>query len=103
MIFLLKDTVIIISDGLTDESPHCSYHNDCEYTEATKNECADALCKAKGFTGGKYLDFSNNFCTESFTDHSCYVYAVDENNIQYSYWPNEAQITAECQSGSKGL
>merc|ERR1711902_237628 len=105
LIFILPlvvaDTVIVKSDGLTDASPHCSWLSDCEYTEATKNECADALCKAQGFIVGKFLESSNNFCTDSFTDDSCYVYILDrENNqIEYEQWPNEAQITAECQSG----
>jgi len=99
IIFIFIDTVIVKSDGLTDASPHCSWLSDCEYTEATKNECADALCKAQGFIVGKFLESSNNFCTDSFTDDSCYVYILENNQIEYEQWPNEAQITAECQSG----
>ena len=100
-IFILKDTVIVISDGLTDASPHCSWFNTCEYTEGTKNECAYALCKAQGFSGGKFLNASNDFCTESFTDDSCYIYRIDTDEIVHTTPRDEAQITAECHSGNK--
>ena len=82
-----------------EASPHCSWANDCEYTAATKNECADALCKAQGFYGGKFLSASNNFCTKSFTSSSCYVYRLDIGDIEFHGYKYEASITAECQSG----
>ena len=96
----MLDTTIVISDGLTKSSPHCSFDDsECEYTTATKNECADALCKAQGYVGGSFQASSNNFCTESYTEEKCYVYLLDNGNIEYGGTTNEARITAECNSG----
>ena len=100
---ILNYIVIVISDGLTEASPHCSWNDDCSYTEATKSQCANALCKAQGFAGGKFLYDSNNFCTESFTDDYCYVYLLNSDEIVYEKLENEAQITAECKSGNRRI
>lgn len=98
--FIFNDSVIVTSDGLTDASPHCSWWQDCEYTEATKNECADVLCRLQGFSGGNFLSSSNNFCTDSFTNEKCYRYEVDYEDIAYSDKLEESQITAACTSGN---
>lgn len=97
----MLDTTIVTSDGLTESSPHCSFvlFNNCEYTTATKNECADVLCKAQGYVGGSFQASSNNFCTESYTEDKCYAYQLDTGDIEYDDYTNEARITAECHSG----
>ena len=45
------------------KSPLCSWVGNCEYNERTKNECAEALCRAQGYNGGSFVDSTNNFCT----------------------------------------
>ena len=102
MIFIITDTVIVISDGLTAASPHASYYSWCEYSDAAMNEFAEALCRAQGFAGGKFLNSSNDYCKKSFTSDFCYVYLLDRDMIEYhdcNYHP-EAQITAMCQLGN---
>ena len=90
----------VTSTGLDATSPHCSWSSSCEYTAATRQDCADAICKAQGYTRGLFISVSNNFCTESFTkDSYIWVYLVDEKEIRYfdvAIDYKEAQITAEC-------
>ena len=94
------DTIIVTSNGLTYKSPHCCYAGSgCEYNEATKNICANALCNAQGYTEGKFLASSNNFCNKSFTDDYIYAYELDTGNIEYDNYEYEASITAECTTG----
>ena len=78
-------------------SPHCSWYKSCEYNTNTKQECAEALCKASGYAEGLFVKDSNNFCTSSFTTGSIWVYELDRKEIIKDAAEFEAQITADCQ------
>ena len=96
---------VVTSDGRNKTSPHCSWWNKCEFTSATKQECATALCKAQGFSDGAFISASNNFCQTSLTSDSIYVYALkmstnNSGNIVLFNTNKEASITADCHSGT---
>ena len=52
-----------ISNGLDKSSPHCSFIGKCDFDDDSKKECAEALCLHQGFSGGVFVEASNNFCT----------------------------------------
>ena len=86
------------------QSPHCTWMGKCDFNDATKQECATSLCKAQGYSNGAFISSSNNFCTESHTSSSSYVYALkmsSSNAGRIFKWNSgkEAQITAQCISG----
>lgn len=86
----------VTSTGEDASSPHCSWKLTCQYNGASKGKCANALCKAKGYPGGSFVDSSNNFCDVSFTSDTVFVYMVDANRIEQVRYPSEARITADC-------
>ena len=96
-LYLYLGFIRVTSTGLDATSPHCSWHESCEYTANTKQECAEALCKASGYPVGLFVKDSNNFCTSSFTTDTIWVYELDTKVISKETSNNEAQITADCQ------
>ena len=93
----------VTSTGRDTSSPHCSYSSTCHYDEASKLECAHALCKAKGYPGGLFVESSNDFCVRSLTADSVYVYLLDTHTIQISQNNAESRITADCFKGKIGF
>ena len=87
---------LVTSNGKVATSPHCSSFRHCEYTYATKQECANALCNAQGYSGGSFVTASNNFCNSSFVTHYAYAYRIDMNNVARTNSYAEAMITADC-------
>ena len=96
--YLVTSGVIVTSHGNSADSPHCSWWATCEYTDATKQECATALCRAQGYGRATFLSASNNFCRSTFEWENAYLYRIDRDKIEYGYG-NDAQITAKCYSG----
>lgn len=92
-----SEGIQLTSDG-SKERPHCSWHTDCHWDSSTQEDCASALCKAAGHTGGKYVSASNNMCTHSFTNKAFKYYSADTKKYTSSLAGkgNEAQITATC-------
>ena len=88
--------VRVASTGLVAASPHCSSFRTCEYTYATKQECANVLCKARGYSGGSFVEASNNFCNSSHSSIYSYVYRLDLNSVAHRNYDAEAMITADC-------
>lgn len=90
----------MISTGKSAASPHCSSLGVCEYNDATKKACANALCIAQGYPIGTFVEASNNFCTSSYTPDNVYVYRLDVKDIVFvDHLTNanrEAKITADC-------
>ena len=84
------------STGLEAASPHCSSFRTCEYTDATKQECARVLCNANGYSGGSFVEASNNFCNSSHSSIYSYVYRIDLNSVALRNYNAEAMITADC-------
>jgi len=94
-----SEGVIVTSHGNSADSPHCSYSlNGCEYTDATKQECATGLCRAQGYTRATFLSASNNYCRSSFQSEKAYFYVLGTGKVIYGDYPNDAQITAKCYS-----
>ena len=97
-LFLLG--VIVTSHGKSADSPHCSYSDyPCEYTDATKQECATGLCRAQGYGRATFLTASNNYCRSSFQSGKAYFYVLGTGTVRYAGYVYDAQITAECYSG----
>ena len=102
--------VIVTSHGNSADSPHCSWFGNCQYNNATRQECTTALCRAQGYERGTFLSASNNFCERSFTSSAIYVYGLKMSTGGNGYsgqilrynTGNEAQITAECYCGNHG-
>ena len=94
--FCLGTSTRVTSTGLDATSPHCSWSVSCEYTANTKQECAEALCKASGYPLGLFVKDSNNFCTSSFTTGSIWYYDLRMKTIYSAAISVEAQITADC-------
>ena len=92
----LSQIVRVTSTGLVAASPHCSSYGTCEYTDATKHECARALCNAQGYSAGSFVKASNNFCNSSYTSLYSYVYRLDFNSVAHRNYDAEAMITADC-------
>jgi hypothetical protein len=90
----------VTSTGEDAYSPHCSWTKTCQYDDASKGKCANALCKAKGYPSGSFVDSSNNFCDVSFTYDPVFVYLVDTDRIEQLNQGAEARITADCVAGS---
>ena len=86
----------MVSDGQTASSPHCSWASTCHYDDASKQECASALCQAKGYSGGHFVESNQNFCSVSLTSSYIYVYLLDRDVIQLLAWNAESRITADC-------
>jgi len=86
----------VTSTGEDASSPHCSWRNTCQYDDASKGKCANALCKAKGYHSGSFVDSSNNFCDVSFTSDTVFLYLVDTDRIEQLNQAAEARITADC-------
>ena len=108
--FSLVDCFLIESKRVTSSgedslSPHCSWFGKCEYNDHTKQECAEALCIAQGYTTGIFQDASNNFCTTGIA-HSgkIWVYGLSMSTWGSTYsgeilhydTNKEAIITADC-------
>ena len=99
--------VRVKSTGNDATSPHCSWFTTCEYNEDTKQECAKALCRAQGYSGGSFVEASNNFCTEGISHNGdIWVYALKMSTLykgknyagqilKYNTG-NEAIVTADC-------
>ena len=94
--------VRVKSTGNDATSPHCSWWGKCEYTDDTKQECAEALCSAQGYSGGSFVEASNNFCTKGISHRGdIWVYALkmsQKNSGQILKYDtgNEAIVTADC-------
>ena len=98
-LYFVISGVILASHGYSADSPHCSWAFTCEYTDATKQECATALCRAQGYGRATFISASNDYCTSSFTSEKSYNYQVDTGKIEYNIKGSEAQVTAMCYSG----
>lgn len=86
----------VTSTGENASSPHCSWESTCQYDDASKGKCANALCQAKGYLSGSFVNSSNNFCNVSFTSDSVFLYMVDTNITEQGSYNAEASITADC-------
>ena len=89
----------VTSTGEDASSPHCSWSDSCQYDDASKGKCANALCQAKGYLSGSFVNSSNNFCNVSFTSDSVFLYMVDTNITEQGSYNAEASITADCDAG----
>ena len=89
----------VTSTGDDASSPHCSWYSTCQYDDASKSKCANALCKAKGYHSGSFVDSSNDFCDVSLTSDAVFVYLVDKDRIEQLNLPAQARITADCVAG----
>ena len=93
---------IVTSHGNSADSPHCTHTwspYDCEYTDATKQECATGLCRAQGYGRATFVSASNNYCTSSFESGKAYFYILGTGRVKYGGYGSDAQITALCYSG----
>ena len=107
--FFTTETTRVTSSGKDKTSPHCSYFGKCEFNDHTKQECAEALCKAQGYSTGTFVKTSNNFCTTGI-HHSgkiwvyslkmsrvCWGEAYSGEVLRYNTG-KEAIITADCKN-----
>ena len=101
-----------ISNGLDKSSPHCSFIGKCDYDDDSKKECAEALCLHQGFSGGVFVEASNNFCTRRIPGATgkdlIWVYYLKMSTgprkrdrkggelHQRHDWLDAAKITADC-------
>jgi len=90
----------ITSNG-TAKRPHCSWNRWCKWTAATKENCAQGLCKASGYKNGKFVKASNDMCKKSFVRGQAHFYCVKKNlkgmgKVVKGGHSNDAQITAKC-------
>ena len=94
----LLEFTVVTSTGEDETAPHCSSSSNCHFDAKTKQICAEALCKAKGFNRGMFLESSNNFCTNSYSSRKgwVYLYDMDRKGVQTSGSLPEAMITARC-------
>ena len=94
---------VVSSTGESETKPHCSSSSNCTFNAESKQKCAEALCKARGFNSGMFLESSNNFCTNNYSSRKGWVYLYDMDQIgeQTSGSLPEAMITARC-SDKKG-
>ena len=83
-------------------SPHCGgLLSSCTVNATTKKECADALCKAQGYSLGTFIKSSNDFCTSHFDNTNnlkapYHAYSLDANDVYYGNYDKVAMITADC-------
>uniref|UniRef100_A0A0G4HQW7 Peptidase S1 domain-containing protein n=1 Tax=Chromera velia CCMP2878 TaxID=1169474 RepID=A0A0G4HQW7_9ALVE len=87
--------VDITSDG-SSMRPHCSWHNECEWTEKSQQECAHALCEASGYSSGVFISASNDPCKDAHTDQRVYFWIMDADVKGRERVGRNAQITATC-------
>ena len=93
----LESVIRVTSTGNDATSPHCSFAVTWQYTDDTKQECAEALCQAQGYSaGGSFVEASNNFCLYSFVNGYIWFYNLNTNQIQHKDYFAEAAITADC-------
>ena len=100
--FLYLVSVIRTKSNGAYNSPHCGgLLSSCKENDANKLECADALCKAQGYSVGTFVNSSNNFCTSHF-EYTNYLsppyhaYSLDGHDVYYGNYSNVAIITADC-------
>ena len=87
-----------VSSNGEKTKPHCSSSRDCKFNAENKQKCAKALCNARGFAGAKFLSSSNNFCTDSFSAETewVYLYDTDRTGLQTNGTFLESKIVANC-------
>ena len=90
------ETVTLVSDG-TEELPYCSWAGSCEWGDAMKDECADALCAASGYESGTFIDSDVDACEESSTSEEVWMWITDEEEYRFGAYWGESVITAECE------
>jgi hypothetical protein len=89
-------TVTVTSKG-TKDLPHCSWESTCKWGKEEKDMCAETLCKAAGYSTGKFSVSSNDICKESFVDGKAFFVITDkEAKIVEGPHRLDAQVTAEC-------
>lgn len=78
--------------------PHCSSSRDCKFNDENEQKCAKALCNARGFAGATFVSSSNNFCTDSFSEETqwVYLYDTDRTGLQTNGTFLESKIVAIC-------
>ena len=78
--------------------PHCSSSRDCKFDAESKQQCAKALCDGLGFSGSNFVSSSNNFCTDSFSEETqwVYLYDTDRTGLQTNGTFLESKIVANC-------
>jgi hypothetical protein len=87
---------IVISDG-TQKKPHCSWGSTCTWDQNSMDSCAKHLCKASGFSSGKFISATNNMCTTSMTSSSMFYVDYVSGEVKNGSTSNEAGIVADCQ------
>mmetsp|Transcript_110071 Transcript_110071/g.318213 ORF Transcript_110071/g.318213 Transcript_110071/m.318213 type:complete len:183 (+) Transcript_110071:15-563(+) len=88
------DTVVV-SDG-SWRRPFCSWRKRCEWTERTQAICAQKLCEASGFVGGRFNSASGDMCTTRYVSGWRRYWLVDRRRYFYGRAKREAQINATC-------
>ncbi|MEY4630815.1 MAG: hypothetical protein RIQ81_935, partial [Pseudomonadota bacterium] len=85
----------VFSDG-TEQRPVCSWSEECKWDQAAMEECAEKLCQASGFSGGKFVESTNNPCTTSKVDGTTWAWRLDKGDYHRAGYDKESLILADC-------
>lgn len=87
---------VVVSDG-SPGRPFCTHGAAfCNWTTAAQGECSNALCRAAGYPGGRFVNASNNPCTALYQGGMNHNYFLGYNCTYASPAYENAQITARC-------
>ena len=65
----------------------------CEFTTKTKQQCANALCVAQGYTSGEFKE-GDDFCKRSIDN--VWGFDLRTNKIKYFDSNNGLEFSAKC-------
>merc|ERR1711994_131018 len=91
-----SNCVEVVGDGETEQTPTCSWSNNCVWDETTQGECASHICTSSGYASGEFLSATNNPCEASWHSGEHWYYVIDNPGVQHGSPNLDAAATVSC-------
>jgi len=91
-----SNCVEVVGDGETEQTPTCSWSNNCVWDETTQGECASHICTSSGYASGEFLSATNNPCEASWHSGSHWYYVIDNPSVIHGSPNLDASATVSC-------
>lgn len=91
-----SNCVEVVGDGETEQTPTCSWSNNCIWDETTQGECASHICTSSGYASGEFISATNNPCEASWHSSSHWYYVIDDPSVIHGSPNLDASATVSC-------
>jgi hypothetical protein len=91
-----SNCVEVVGDGETEQTPTCSWSNNCVWDETTQGECASHICTSSGYASGEFLSATNNPCEASWHSGEHWYYVIDNPGVVHGSPNLDAAATVSC-------